>query len=617
MKNTTTNILPFAQRINFERKINDLKGQNNTYIFRTSKDEELLLKDLIYNTTGLLFSNKRVISFSVLSDNAEEKNSYECDNYEDYEILEDFIEINNEKIKLVAENNNVIFHITYSRQGDKKDTPIFIHINGYGYEGDNVCDSYACANASIMWKEGNETKSALALITYDYKGFDTIKNKIDNTLNKLDDSNTTLSDEEKEFLSAISPKDNLKEGMSHLNKGEYMDALTYFESEFKQLNNKENIEGKEQLYASLAYNIGACYLQRYQFRKALYYFETANAYCNNKETTMALIHTLCCTNDVFAKGTIETAKVESQQIAPDDKEYENFLKEAYNEIKNEQRPNVEKNLFYQIFSSLGIMHSEISSMIVEKKGQKPYLISEQLDILGFKALGELLGNEEMTVYVSYRSSRDKVCDDFLEKGKEYTDESKKIPNACPDKSKLCIDNEIIVHFCKEGELAQVSVMVPSFYALSNKLNGMPRVIQRNYHLETVMTPDDFNERRAEAIKKASNKEDLNYGEYFALGMDTIAHYYFLMGLQSFNYKIYGSALFFLSQAYELVAAKRYTEKIDNIDKDMLLEAAYMIGTILDNDGEFESAMTYIRLLQDSENEMWAKKLNELKLKLKN
>lgn len=609
----STTINPISKRVKFERKISELNGSENIFTFRTSKDEELLLKDLLRAITGHIISNKRIVAFSVVSDNTEEKTSYECDDFDGYEMLEDIIEIHNDKIKFIAQNNNVILHITYRKQSNNQDIPFIIHLNGYGHEGDNSCDSFACVNASVVWKEGNAVYSALALVTYDCNGFDAVKNKIDSAISQLDKDADKLSEEERQIIAGMFPKDNLKQGMYYLKNEQFADALSLFENEFKALNKENNINGREELYSSLAYNIGACYLQRYQFKKAIYYFELAFEYNYNKETVKSYLHTLACANDLQAKWILDLAKKDADKIAPEDKDFAQLLDDAERELNNEQKPNCEKNLFYQILSSAGILHSEVSSMIVEKSGIKPYLVSNQLDILGFNLLPELQVHKDMTLYLSYRSSRDSVCDELLEEGKEYpADESKKIINACPDKSKEKRDNEIILHISRESDIATVIAIIPSFCNLNNRNDGYPKVMTYRYYLSSVMTPEQFNELRSTAITKASNKENLDYGEYFSLGVDTIAHYYFIMGLQSYNYRINGSALFFLSQAYELVAAKRYTDKIDNIDKDMMLEAAYMIGHIYAENKEFDTALTYLRLLSHSGNIDWMKEyLNAL------
>ena len=141
--------------------------------------------------------------------------------------------------------------------------------------------------------------------------------------------------------------------------------------------------------------------------------------------------------------------------------------------------------------------------------------------------------------------------------------------------------------------------------MPNDLNGYPKIATLKYYLDAVMTPEQFNELRGSSIKKVSEKEEeLGYGEYFSLGMDAEAHYYFIMGLQAFNYKVYGTALYFLSQAYELVAAKRYSDKIDNIDKEMMMEAAYMLGRIYIENQEYGTAISYLSPLSNLDRQEW-------------
>ncbi|MCQ2198388.1 MAG: hypothetical protein MJZ19_01540 [Paludibacteraceae bacterium] len=594
-----TNKEAIINRYKFEKKVDQLNNNKNTYVFRTSKEEEILIKDLLQNITNHIISNKRIVSFSVVSDNSEEKNSYECDNFEDYEVLEDFIEIDNDKLKFIAPDNNVVLHITYRRQDTNLDIPIHVHINGYGYEGDEVCESYACVNASIMWKEGNVLNSALALITYDCNGFEKIKSKIEASINNVE----SLSNDEKEIVKEAF-QDNTEIGLAYLNNGQFVDALSSLEYEYRELNREPDADKK--LYSSLAYNIGACYLQRYQFKKALHYFDVANTFCNNKETSQALLHSSACANDLNTLWLLETAKKEADAIAHNDKEYQNFLSNIEDVLKTTHEPNNEKNLFYQILNFFGVIHSEVSSMIVEKKGLRPYIVDNQLEIIGFNIVPELYGCDDMTLYISHRSSRDYVCKELLGEDSDYpTEESKKIPNASPDKSKVKTNGEIIVHISRINDIATVNIMVPSFSKLPNKLNGYPQVASFKYYLNAVMTPEQFNELRSSSIKKVSEKEEeLGYGEYFSLGMDAEAHYYFIMGLQAFNYKIYGTALYFLSQAYELVAAKRYTDQIDNIDKEMMMEAAYMLGVIHMANHEYDTAAYYLRPLSQLDKKEW-------------
>lgn len=604
---TTQNISTMAlnealiNRYRFEKKVDQLKDNKKTFVFRTSKDEEILLKDLLRSITNHIISNKRVVSFSVVSDNTEEKNSYECDNFEDYEILEDFIEIDNDKIKFVAPKNNVILHITYRRQDTNQNVSIHVHINGYGHEGGADCESYACVNASIMWKDGNVLNSALALITYDCNGFDNIKNKLEASIRSID----TLSKEDEEIINKAFQSD-VNKASTYLNNEQYIDALSTLENEYRELNQEDKSADSNKLCSSLAYNIGACYLQRYQFKKALHYFDVANTFCNNKETSQALLHASTCANDLNTLWLLETAKKEAEEIAPNDKDYKQFLSQIETALNTVHEPNNEKNLFYQILNFFGVIHSEVSSMLVEKKSNKPYLVSNQLDIIGFNIVPELYGCDDMTLYISHRSSRDSVCDELLEEGADYpTDESKKIPNACPDKSKANTDGEIIVHISRVTDIATINIMVPSFSTMPNDLNGYPKIATLKYYLDAVMTPEQFNELRGSSIKKVSEKEEeLGYGEYFSLGMDAEAHYYFIMGLQAFNYKVYGTALYFLSQAYELVAAKRYSDKIDNIDKEMMMEAAYMLGRIYIENQEYGTAISYLSPLSNLDRQEW-------------
>lgn len=598
--------------------------QPEKYQIRVFDDQQLTVASFIERVLGMKSST--IKKLQVITDDWDGKEWHDVDDIGNYDMLfSDYVERSEEDgFKIQGGTaRNMMFHILCVEEGIN--TNIFIHYRGDGFTG---TDCYMGIPVSVIVQNAETNVYDPYLV---YMTFSVSENKkiIDNVTAQRNAAiekakqNKELTIEEMNSLGWQKNVGNLLYSSNRRMKEEWWgDSISDLKEAYKLLKDewfrKGLDEQKKEKFFDICYRLGYCYHQVKLYQKALFYLELTNYGTIDINRKKLYFDCLMDANDVTAINAMVyeqylMSQTDVYKNTPYNKaDLEQFDKEIFNllgKVKQKVESDQPKDL--QLVSKLGVLlrtvfdihPTEISTMLVISGNKEIETVTNQSQIWNYDFVGVSEKWENFTVYISYRTYRDFVSEEFLDKDIDYTmpDNSPnpklklEIPYASVDKSKCRVDNDIIINFDRQGDDIMVSVMVPQFQLSDNNNNGIPQTVSVKYGVNDFMSNEEFDRKRDMALVKLNNKEEMEEDEYWSLGKQAKAHKSFIQGLRAFNSKHFGDALYYFSLSYNEITLEWSKDDIDEFDNAMFCRLCYSLGYCYSELKQYELSIYYLSL----------------------
>lgn len=597
-------------------------GQQEKFKIRVFDDEHLNITSFLERTLDI--KAKEVKTLQVITDDWLGKEWHNVTDIANYDMLfSDYVSKSDKEGIVMQGGNarNIIFHVMYERDG--KDLNLFMHYRGYGFHGN---DGFMGIPVSIIF-QNIETGLYDPYLVYMTFGVRKSQVRIDEiavhrvTAIEKANQNKELTRDEMYLLVGTKTIDIcLFYANKRMEEERWGDATSDLIEAYKMLREEwfcGRLDDKGvSLFHETCYKLGYCYYKVKLYKKALYFLEIANGGETNIERKKTYFHCLVDACDINAANIMTyeqylMSKTDSYQKAGySKKEINDFDMEIFSFIKEyiQKMGVTDTNLLLQN-SKIGVLlnavfdihPSEISNMLVLSGSEKIEEISNQTQIWNYDFIGKSESRKEFTAYISYRTYRDCVSEEFLDPNKDYAmpkgapNEKLKmeIPYASIDKSKCRIDNDIIIHCERQDDVALVTVMIPQFQLSDNNNKGIPKTVSVKYRVDASLSHEEFENMRAVAVEKYDKKEELKEEEFWALGKQPKAHELFILGMRAFRSKYWGDAIYYFTKAYTELAHAWSKDNIDEFDKAMLGEICNKLGYSYSELKQYELSIYYL------------------------
>lgn len=298
----------------------------------------------------------------------------------------------------------------------------------------------------------------------------------------------------------------------------------------------------------------------------------------------------------YHRGQYELAKSYLEFSEYDDQENpgrDACLQECYDRLNNTPPSSLLGYLFGGI---LQLVPEELSDLLwVDNDTGESACVHDLNAIWNFDLKAFMTGRQSATLYLSHNRMGCRPFERQLSavSGPHIDDRSIYFPN-----------RSLIIQLTREESVVQLSVLMPPGQLFDNNLPTVAKTVSLEFTLLGEWPTEQFEELRATAESKRQQEEELSYYEFYSLGRFPEIRKDFIVGCDTFNNRIFGDALVYLTRAFRALSHEWEHVELAPEERGMYGELSYMLGFIYTELGEYAHALYYLEPLRQSADSKW-------------